>query len=58
MAPLMTDVFFSGLFMDTAVREPPAPAEHNPEYATKLRALAERLGLPGEYSIGSDSSSI
>jgi hypothetical protein len=30
--------------------EPPAPTEHNPEYATKLRALAERLGLPGEYS--------
>ena len=30
--------------------EPPAPAERNPEYATKLRALAERLGLPGEYS--------
>ena len=40
--------------------EPPAPAERNPEYATKLRALAERLGLPGEYSraIGSASSSI
>lgn len=30
--------------------EPPAPAERNPEYATRLRALAERLGLPGEYS--------
>ena len=30
--------------------EPPAPAERNPEYATKLRALAERLGLPGEYT--------
>jgi gamma-glutamyl AIG2-like cyclotransferase len=29
--------------------EPPAPAERNPEYATKLRALAQRLGLPGEY---------
>ena len=29
--------------------EPPAPADRNPEYATKLRALAERLGLPGEY---------
>ena len=31
-------------------RETQAPAERNPEYATKLRALAERLGLPGEYS--------
>ena len=30
--------------------EPPAPAERNPEYAIKLRALAERLGLPDEYS--------
>ena len=30
--------------------EPPAPEERNPEYATKLRALAERLGLPGEYT--------
>ena len=30
--------------------EPPAPEEHNPEYAAKLRALAERLGLPGHYT--------
>jgi hypothetical protein len=30
--------------------EPPAPEERNPEYATKLRALAERLGLPAEYT--------
>lgn len=29
--------------------EPPAPSERNHEYATKLRALAERLGLPAEY---------
>jgi hypothetical protein len=29
--------------------EPPAPGERNPEYAAKLRALAERIGLPGEY---------
>jgi hypothetical protein len=29
--------------------KPPAPAERNPEYATRLRALAERLGLPDEY---------
>ncbi len=30
--------------------EPPAPEERNPEYATTLRALAERLGLPAEYT--------
>jgi hypothetical protein len=30
--------------------EPPAPEERNPEYAAELRALAERLGLPGEYA--------
>ena len=30
--------------------EPPAPDERNPEYATKLRALAERLGLPEGYT--------
>lgn len=30
--------------------EPPAPDERNPEYAAKLRALAERLGLPPEYA--------
>ena len=30
--------------------EPPAPEERNPEYAAKLRALAERLGLPGHYT--------
>lgn len=29
--------------------EPPAPEERNPEYAAKLRALAERLGFPAEY---------
>src|SRR5688572_6813401 len=29
--------------------EPPAPEEGNPEYAAALRALAARLGLPGEY---------
>ena len=27
----------------------PGPEERNPEYAAKLRSLAERLGLPGEY---------
>jgi hypothetical protein len=34
--------------------EPPAPDERNPEYAAKLRALAQRIGLPGDYvsSIG------
>ena len=30
--------------------EPPAPDERNPEYATKLRTLAERLGLPEGYT--------
>src|SRR5262245_44677125 len=30
--------------------EPPAPEERNPEYASKLRALAERLGLPRDYA--------
>jgi hypothetical protein len=29
--------------------EPPAPDERNPEYAAKLRALAQRIGLPREY---------
>ena len=29
--------------------EPPVPEEHNSEYAMKLRALAQRLGLPDEY---------
>ena len=33
---------------------PPAPGERNPQYASKLRQLAERLGLPADYvsSIG------
>ena len=30
--------------------EPPAPEERNPEYAAKLRDLAERLELPAEYT--------
>jgi hypothetical protein len=29
--------------------EPPALAERNPDYASKLRALAERLDFPPEY---------
>jgi hypothetical protein len=29
--------------------EPPAPDEQNVEYAAKLRALAERIGLPSSY---------
>ena len=28
---------------------PPAPGERNPEYASKLRELAGRLGLPDAY---------
>ena len=31
--------------------EPPAPDERNPEYATTLRALAERLGFPAAYTM-------
>lgn len=30
--------------------EPPSPEERNPLYASKLRALAERMGLPAEYA--------
>jgi hypothetical protein len=29
--------------------DPPKPEEHNEEYATKLKALANRLGLPADY---------
>jgi len=29
--------------------EPPSATEHNPEYASKLRAVAQRLGLPADY---------
>ncbi len=29
--------------------EPPLPTEHNPEYATKLRAVGHKVGLPTEY---------
>jgi gamma-glutamyl AIG2-like cyclotransferase len=34
--------------------DPPAPDEHGAEYAAKLRALAQRIGLPSDYvtSIG------
>lgn len=28
---------------------PPSPAERNPEYAERLRIVAERVGLPGAY---------
>lgn len=28
---------------------PPAAAERNPEYAAKLRAVAQKVGLPAEY---------
>ncbi len=28
---------------------PPAPEEHDPHYASRLRALAARLGLPADY---------
>ena len=29
---------------------PPAPDERNPDYAAKLRTLAERLGFPSDYT--------
>lgn len=29
--------------------DPPSAADRNPEYASKLRALAERLGFPADY---------
>ena len=29
--------------------QPPLPTERNPEYAAKLRAVAEKVGLPSEY---------
>jgi len=28
---------------------PPQPAERNPEYTRKLKAVAEKVGLPAEY---------
>lgn len=30
---------------------PPPPDERNPEYAAKLRTLAEKIGLPAEYIV-------
>ena len=29
--------------------EPPAPDERNADYASKLRAVAQHIGLPGDY---------
>jgi hypothetical protein len=29
--------------------EPPSPSERNPEYATKLRSVCHKVGLPLEY---------
>jgi hypothetical protein len=29
--------------------EPPAPNDRNPEYAAKLRVVAQKVGLPEEY---------
>ena len=28
---------------------PPSPAERNPEYASRLRAVAQKVGLPPDY---------
>ena len=29
--------------------QPPSPSERNPEYAAKLRAVAQKVGLPADY---------
>lgn len=29
--------------------QPPSPTERNPEYATRLRAVAQKVGLPPDY---------
>lgn len=29
--------------------QPPSPSERNPEYAVKLRDVAQKVGLPAEY---------
>ncbi len=29
--------------------EPPSPAERNPEYAARLRVVAQKVGLPPDY---------
>jgi hypothetical protein len=31
------------------LREPPLPSERNPDYAAKLRDVAESVGLPRDY---------
>ena len=31
------------------LRQPPSPTERNPEYAVKLRAVSQKVGLPAEY---------
>jgi hypothetical protein len=31
------------------LRDPPPSNERNPDYAAKLRALAQRIGLPADY---------
>jgi Gamma-glutamyl cyclotransferase, AIG2-like len=31
------------------VPQPPSPTERNPEYAVKLRAVSQKVGLPAEY---------
>jgi Gamma-glutamyl cyclotransferase, AIG2-like len=32
------------------LRDAPPPGERNPEYASRLRALAQKIGLPAEYT--------
>lgn len=31
------------------LQHPPSPAERNPEYASELRAIARKVGLPPDY---------
>ncbi|HJU72586.1 MAG TPA: gamma-glutamylcyclotransferase family protein [Gemmatimonadaceae bacterium] len=31
--------------------QPPSPGERNPDYAAKLRKVAEKVGLPNEYIV-------
>jgi hypothetical protein len=31
------------------LRQPLSPTERNPEYAVKLRAVSQKVGLPAEY---------
>jgi hypothetical protein len=38
-------------------RQPPSPTERNPEYAVKLRAVSQKVGLPADYIASRDEKS-